>query len=53
MLIQDVSRYTLTLPETSNKVRCLSMDFDDGMEINYPKFGIALKTIPSRADKDE
>ena len=31
----------------------LSIDLDDGVKVNYPKFGTALKKIPGLADKEE
>lgn len=31
----------------------LAIDLDDGVKVNYPKFGSALKKIPGLADKDE
>lgn len=31
----------------------VEIDLDDGVRVNYPKFGSALKKIPGLADKDE
>ena len=31
----------------------LSIDLDDGVKVNYPKFGAALKKIPGLEASDE
>ena len=31
----------------------MAIDLDDGVKVNYPKFGKALKKIPGLAAKDE